>query len=190
MTRVGFDGPATGPPGHAHHGQDADEHAHDEPHLLAGDGGGTLSPASHRGASKKDDRDISDTTSILRVSVLFPTKHPAASKDACGIVVAAMSTSRCATPRECAELVLFPEAFVPCFPSNRWARGLSSLVMACMGVSLVAHLGVWPIERIALMIVLPALLGITLAFAPDPPALISRLAKRLTVAGCALPPAA
>jgi hypothetical protein len=30
------------------------------------------------------------------------------------------------------------------------------------------------------------LLGITLAFAPDPPALVSRLAKRLTVAGCAI----
>jgi nitrilase len=25
-----------------------------------------------------------------------------------------------------AELVLFPEAFVPCFPSNRWARGLAA----------------------------------------------------------------
>jgi hypothetical protein len=69
---------------------------------------------------------------------------------------------------------------------DRWARGLSPLVMACMGVSLFAHLPVWPVERLALMIILPALLGITLAFAPDPPALISRLAKRLTVAGCAL----
>lgn len=69
---------------------------------------------------------------------------------------------------------------------DRWARGLSSLVVVCTGISLLAHLAVWPIERIALMIVLPALLGITLAFAPDPPSLISRLAKRLTVAGCAL----
>jgi hypothetical protein len=55
-----------------------------------------------------------------------------------------------------------------------------------MGLSLVAHFPVWPIDRVALLIVLPALLGITLAFAPDPPALVSRLAKRLTVAGCAV----
>jgi hypothetical protein len=69
---------------------------------------------------------------------------------------------------------------------DHWARGLAALAVVCMGISLLAHLAVWPIERLALMIVLPALLGITLAFAPDPPTLISRLAKRLTVAGCAL----
>jgi hypothetical protein len=49
------------------------------------------------------------------------------------------------------------------------ARGLAALVLLCMGISLFAHLSAWPIERISLMIVLPALLGITLAFAPDPP---------------------
>ncbi|MDB5520258.1 MAG: hypothetical protein JWQ17_7016 [Tardiphaga sp.] len=71
---------------------------------------------------------------------------------------------------------------------DRWARGLAALVLSCMGISLFAHLSVWPVDRIALLIVLPALLGITLAFAPDPPALVSRLAKRLTVAGCAVGP--
>jgi hypothetical protein len=82
----------------------------------------------------------------------------------------------------------YPYGSLPLRPQwhDRWARGLSALVMACMSISMLAHLAVWPIERIALMIVLPALLGITLAFAPDPPSLISRLAKRLTVAGCAL----
>jgi hypothetical protein len=82
----------------------------------------------------------------------------------------------------------YPYGSSPLRPQWRdhWARGLSALVMACMSISLLAHMAVWPIERIALMIVLPALLGITLAFAPDPPSLISRLAKRLTVAGCAL----
>jgi hypothetical protein len=69
---------------------------------------------------------------------------------------------------------------------DRWACSLAALVLLCMGISLFTHLSVWPIERISLMIVLPALLGITLAFAPDPPALISRLAKRSTVAGCAI----
>jgi hypothetical protein len=64
--------------------------------------------------------------------------------------------------------------------------GLSLIVVLCMGLSLLIHRGIWPIERMALMIVFPALLGITLAFAPDPPALVSRLAKRLTVAGCAI----
>jgi hypothetical protein len=71
---------------------------------------------------------------------------------------------------------------------DRWARGLAALVLSGMAISLFAHRSVWPVDRIALMIVLPALLGITLAFAPDPPALISRLAKRLTVAGCAIAP--
>jgi len=68
---------------------------------------------------------------------------------------------------------------------NAWAQRLSLIVGACTFISLAIHHGSWPIERIALTIILPALLGITLAFAPDPPALISRLAKRLTVAGCA-----
>ena len=69
---------------------------------------------------------------------------------------------------------------------EQWARILSLLVLACAGFSLTLHCGAWPIERITLMIVLPAALGITLAFAPDPPASISRLAKRMTVAGCAI----
>jgi len=69
---------------------------------------------------------------------------------------------------------------------DRWAQCLCLLVLACTGISMLVHLSIWPVERVALMVVLPALLGITLAFAPDPPALISRLAKRLTVAGCAV----
>lgn len=82
----------------------------------------------------------------------------------------------------------YPHGSTPLRPQwrERWAQGLSFMVVACAGVSVLVHHGVWPIERIALTILFPALLGITLAFAPDPPALISRLAKRLTVAGCAI----
>jgi hypothetical protein len=82
----------------------------------------------------------------------------------------------------------YPYGSTPLQPQwrDRWARILSLLVLACTGLSLALHRGVWPIERVALMIALPAALGITLAFAPDPPALISRLAKRMTVAGCAI----
>lgn len=69
---------------------------------------------------------------------------------------------------------------------DRWAQGLCLLVLACAAISMLVHLPVWPVERLALTVVLPALLGITLAFAPDPPALVSRLAKRLTVAGCSV----
>jgi hypothetical protein len=69
---------------------------------------------------------------------------------------------------------------------NRWGQGLCLLVLICTAVSMLIYLPGWPVERVALTVVLPALLGITLAFAPDPPALISRLAKRLTVAGCAV----
>src|SRR5262249_46281621 len=82
----------------------------------------------------------------------------------------------------------YPYGSLPLQPQWRepWARGVTLLVIACAAISLTLHLGVWPIERLALLIIFPALLGITLAFAPDPPALISRLAKRLTVAGCAI----
>lgn len=82
----------------------------------------------------------------------------------------------------------YPYGSTPLRPQwrDRWAQGLSLIVVACTGISLLIHQGGWPLERMALTIVLPALLGITLAFAPDPPALISRLAKRLTVAGCAI----
>lgn len=82
----------------------------------------------------------------------------------------------------------YPYSSAPLLPqwSNRWAQGLTLLVVACMSVSLLVHAPVWPIDRLALMVVLPALLGSTLAFAPDPPAFVSRLAKRLTVVGCAV----
>jgi hypothetical protein len=48
------------------------------------------------------------------------------------------------------------------------------------------HYLVWTVDRLALFIVFPALMGVTLAFAPDPPSLVSRLAKRLVTAGCAI----
>jgi hypothetical protein len=82
----------------------------------------------------------------------------------------------------------YPYGSTPLRPQwrDRWAQGLALAAVTCAGISLAIHAGIWPIEHLALMIVLPALLGITLAFAPDPPALVSRLAKRLTVAGCAL----
>jgi hypothetical protein len=82
----------------------------------------------------------------------------------------------------------YPYGSTPLRPQwrERRTQGLSLIVVLCMGLSLLIHRGIWPIERMALMIVFPALLGITLAFAPDPPALVSRLAKRLTVAGCAI----
>lgn len=67
-----------------------------------------------------------------------------------------------------------------------WARGLASVVLVSGALSLLTHSNTWPLEHLALMVVFPALLGVTLAFAPDPPALISRIAKRLTVAGCAI----
>ena len=65
-------------------------------------------------------------------------------------------------------------------------NGSPKTTTGCAAISLAIHGATWPIEHLALMIALPALLGITLAFAPDPPALISRLAKRLTVTGCAI----
>lgn len=82
----------------------------------------------------------------------------------------------------------YPYGSKPLRPQWRdgWAQGLSVLVLVSAGISVLVYLTIWPIERMALMIVLPALLGITLAFAPDPPALTSRLAKRLTVVGCAV----
>lgn len=82
----------------------------------------------------------------------------------------------------------YPYGTTPLRPqwTDRWAQVLSLAIIACTISSLAIHARNWPIERLALMIIFPALLGITLAFAPDPPALISRLAKRLTVAGCAI----
>jgi len=82
----------------------------------------------------------------------------------------------------------YPYGSTPLRPQwrDRWAQGLALTVASCAAISLAIHGATWPIEHLALMIVLPALLGITLAFAPDPPALISRLAKRLTVTGCAI----
>ena len=82
----------------------------------------------------------------------------------------------------------YPYGSTPLRPQwrERWAQGLALIVLVCASISLLAHRDIWPLERMALTIVLPALLGITLAFAPDPPTLISRLAKRLTVAGCAI----
>jgi len=82
----------------------------------------------------------------------------------------------------------YPYGSAPLLPQwhDRWARGLSLLIMACAGYSTVVHVADWNIDGIALLIVLPALLGITLAFAPDPPSFVSRLAKRLTTAGCAV----
>jgi len=81
----------------------------------------------------------------------------------------------------------YPYGSAPLRPqwTSRWAQALASLTAISAMVSLMVHYGDWPIERCALLIALPALLGITLAFAPDPPALISRLAKRMAVAGCA-----
>ncbi|TCR70283.1 hypothetical protein [Bosea sp. BK604] len=81
----------------------------------------------------------------------------------------------------------YPYGSAPLLPQwrDRWAQGLALLTAACMSLSLLTHGPVWPVERIALLVVLPALLGVTLAFAPDPPAFVSRLAKRLTVVGCA-----
>ena len=82
----------------------------------------------------------------------------------------------------------YPYGSMPLRPQwrNRWAQGLSFVVVVCAGSSLLINQHAWPLERMALTVLFPALLGITLAFAPDPPALISRLAKRLTVAGCAI----
>jgi len=82
----------------------------------------------------------------------------------------------------------YPYGSAPLLPQwgSRWARGLSLLIIACAGYSTVVHGADWSIDRIALLIILPALLGITLAFAPDPPSFVSRLAKRLTTAGCAV----
>jgi hypothetical protein len=82
----------------------------------------------------------------------------------------------------------YPYGSTPLRPqwTDRWAQVLSLAIVFCAVLSLAIHAGDWPIERLALMIIFPALLGITLAFAPDPPALISRLAKRLTVAACAI----
>ena len=82
----------------------------------------------------------------------------------------------------------YPYGSTPLRPQwrDRWAQGLSFAVVACAGTSLSIYQHAWPLERMALMIIFPALLGITLAFAPDPPTMISRLAKRLTVAGCAI----
>jgi hypothetical protein len=82
----------------------------------------------------------------------------------------------------------YPYGSSPLLPQWRepWARWLALAVVICGALSLLEHRGRWPLEHLALMVVFPALLGITLAFAPDPPALTSRLAKRLTVAGCAI----
>jgi len=82
----------------------------------------------------------------------------------------------------------YPYGSAPLLPQwgGCWARGLSLLIIACAGYSTVVHGADWSIDRIALLIILPALLGITLAFAPDPPSFVSRLAKRLTTAGCAV----
>lgn len=82
----------------------------------------------------------------------------------------------------------YPYGSSPLRPQWRepWARGLSALVVVSGGISLLMHYGKWPLEHLALMVVFPVLLGITLAFAPDPPALTSRIAKRLTVAGCVI----
>ena len=82
----------------------------------------------------------------------------------------------------------YPYGSTPLRPQwrERWAQGLVLIVLVCASGSLLTHRDIWPLERMALTIIFPALLGITLAFAPDPPTLISRLAKRLTVAGCAI----
>jgi hypothetical protein len=82
----------------------------------------------------------------------------------------------------------YPYGSIPLRPQwhDRWSQVLALLVVACASISLTLQGGVWPIDRIALLIILPAALGITLAFAPDPPTLISRLAKRMTVGGCAI----
>ncbi len=69
---------------------------------------------------------------------------------------------------------------------NRWAQGLALAIAACAAGAIALHAGDWPIHRLALLVVLPALLGITLAFAPDPPSRVSLLAKRLVTAGCAI----
>jgi hypothetical protein len=82
----------------------------------------------------------------------------------------------------------YPYGSSPLRPQWRdpWARGLAMVILISGGISLLMHYKKWPLEHLALMAVFPALLGITLAFAPDPPAAISRIAKRLTVAGCAI----
>jgi hypothetical protein len=82
----------------------------------------------------------------------------------------------------------YPYGTAPLLPqwNGRWAQCLAAAVVLCAILSLLMHRDDWPLQRLALWIVFPALLGIALAFAPDPPALISRLAKRLTVAGCAI----
>jgi hypothetical protein len=81
----------------------------------------------------------------------------------------------------------YPYGSSPLRPQWRepWARGLATLVVVSGAISLLIHSNEWPLEHLALMVIFPALLGITLAFAPDPPAVISRIAKRLTVTGCA-----
>jgi hypothetical protein len=82
----------------------------------------------------------------------------------------------------------YPYGSSPLRPQWRepWARGLATLVVISAVISLLTHYKKWPLEHLALMVIFPALLGITLAFAPDPPAVVSRIAKRLTVAGCAI----
>jgi hypothetical protein len=82
----------------------------------------------------------------------------------------------------------YPYGALPLRPQwgDRWAQMLAAFIATCGGFSLALHGGAWPVHRLALMIILPALLGVTLAFAPDPPWTVSRLAKRLTTAGCAI----
>jgi hypothetical protein len=69
---------------------------------------------------------------------------------------------------------------------DRWSQIIAGSNLISMGISLSVHATVWPINRLALLVVLPGLLGITLAFAPDPPVPVSCLAKRMTAAGCAV----
>ena len=82
----------------------------------------------------------------------------------------------------------YPYGSAPLRPQwrDRRAQGLALAVTVCAIASITIHIGAWRIEYLALMILLPALLGITLAFAPDPPAPVSRLAKCLTIIGCAI----
>jgi hypothetical protein len=82
----------------------------------------------------------------------------------------------------------YPYGLSPLRPQfgDRWSQIIAGSNLISMGISLFVHATVWPANRLALLVVLPGLLGITLAFAPDPPVLVSCLAKRMTAAGCAV----